>query len=206
MIIELHCHTREHSPCSKTPAMELVNAIRLRGADGMVITDHHYLWPEAELARLRLESGVPEAFLLLTAQEVFTADYGDVLVYGSGTSISHGIELAKLRQRYPEAALVWAHPYRHGHLPTAVDLLNGDFDAIEIVNPHHTVDENQRAVADWQRWGYRITSGSDIHRTDFNEFYPARFDCAIAAIQDVVACIKEGRVVPQLGKYGNSPE
>lgn len=201
MIIELHCHTREHSPCSRVTALELATAIRDRGADGLVITDHHYLWPTDELAAIRQESGLPETFLILSGQEVLTADFGDVLVYGADRSISHGITLSALRSTYPHAALVWAHPYRYGNLPTVVELLNSDLDAVETINPHHSESENRHAIADWQRWGYRVTSGSDIHRANFEEFYPVHFDCAVAGMADLVSCIKAGQIAPQLGRY-----
>lgn len=201
MILELHCHTREHSPCSRVSATELAAAVRRRGAGGVVITDHHYLWPAEELAQLKSQCDVPEDFLILAGQEVLTADYGDVLVYGAHSSIHHGMPLATLRNKHPDAALIWAHPYRYGHLPTAVDLTNSDFDAIEVVNPHHTEEENRRAVSDWQRWQYRATSGSDIHRIDFTDFFPVRFDCEITAIEGLMACIKAGRFQAQLGRH-----
>lgn len=203
MLMELHCHTREHSPCSRVTAGALAAAVRSRGADGLVLTDHHYLWPDEELAALRRESGLPEDFPILAGQEVLTADHGDVLVYGGDTSITHGMPVSSLRKSYPHAALVWAHPYRYGHLPTAVQLLNPDFDAVEVVNPHHSHEENSRAVADWKRLCYRATSGSDIHRADFVDFYPVWFDCRVGTIADLVACIKEGRITPRLGAYGS---
>ncbi|GAB7025088.1 hypothetical protein JCM15764A_03360 [Geotalea toluenoxydans] len=181
--------------------MELAAAVRHRGSDGLVITDHHYMWPKEELAELKRESRLPGNFMILSGQEVLTADYGDVLVYGAARSIPHGMSLAALRKDHPNVALVWAHPYRYGHLPTAVELMNTDFDAIEIVNPHHTEEENYRAVSDWQRWKYRASSGSDIHRIDFSEFYPVQFDCQIGRIEELVACIKAGRISPRIGKY-----
>ncbi|WP_243374967.1 PHP domain-containing protein [Geotalea sp. SG265] len=205
MLMELHCHTREHSPCSRVAAGALAAAIRNRGADGLVITDHHYLWPAEELAELRRESRLPDDFLLLSGQEVLTADFGDVLVYGADRSISPGMTSSDLRRSYPEAALVWAHPYRYGHLPTAVELMNTDFNAIEIVNPHHSEEENRRAVADWKRWGYRATSGSDIHRLDFADFHPVWFDCPIKDMNDLVSCMKDGQFSPRIGRYTLQP-
>ncbi len=182
--------------------MQLVSTVRQRGAEGLVITDHHYRWTDFELERLRVESDLPDEFLIMSGQEVFTADFGDVLVYGADKSIGNGIALSVLRRENPGAALVWAHPYRYGRFPTVVDLMNSNFDAIEMVNPHHTEEENQRAVADWKTWKYRVTSGSDIHRTDFSEFYPVRFDCHIDSMEGLVSCMKEGRFAPQLGSYG----
>jgi predicted metal-dependent phosphoesterase TrpH len=201
MIIELHCHTSEHSPCSRVTARDLAEAVYSRGGDGLVITDHHYLWPTEELAALKKASGLADDFLILSGQEVLTGDFSDVLVYGADRPLAQGIPLASLRRAYPEAALVWAHPYRYGHLPTVVQLLSQYFDAVEIVNPHHSPEENRRAVADWKRWGHRATSGSDIHRADFADFYPVQFDCAIKDLAGLIACMKAGRFSPRPGRY-----
>ena len=59
MLFEMHCHTAEFSPCSEAAALDLVRQVCHRGAQGIVITDHHYLWPEDDLAALRQAAGVP---------------------------------------------------------------------------------------------------------------------------------------------------
>ena len=59
MLIEMHCHTREHSSCSRVSALELVQQVFAKGLQGLVLTDHHYLWPRDELAALCREAEVP---------------------------------------------------------------------------------------------------------------------------------------------------
>ncbi len=44
MILEMHCHTLEHSACSNVQAADLVQSVFDKGLQGIVITDHHYLW------------------------------------------------------------------------------------------------------------------------------------------------------------------
>lgn len=43
MILEMHCHTAEHSACSQVSAAEIVQHNFDIGLHGTVLTDHHYL-------------------------------------------------------------------------------------------------------------------------------------------------------------------
>src|SRR5512142_3544889 len=90
MIFEMHCHTAEHSRCSHVHAAEIVRRNYEIGLQGTVLTDHQYLWPEEEIRELRRWAGIPEDYILLSGQEVTTADTGDCLVYGAGESIAKG--------------------------------------------------------------------------------------------------------------------
>lgn len=74
MLLEMHCHTAEHSPCSHVNAASLVKQIFRKGLEGVCFTDHHYLWPKDELQQLRKRVEVPDYFLILAGQEVSTAD------------------------------------------------------------------------------------------------------------------------------------
>ncbi len=53
MKFDLHIHTRKHSPDSVTDPFDLVESAVAAGLDGIVITEHDYLWTEAELQDLR---------------------------------------------------------------------------------------------------------------------------------------------------------
>jgi hypothetical protein len=55
---------------------------------------------------------VPNHYLILSGQEVTTPELGDVLVYGADVSIEKGTSLEDIRRRFPDAAIIWAHPYR----------------------------------------------------------------------------------------------
>ena len=59
MLIEMHCHTAEHSSCSSVSAVELVRQVFGKGLQAIVLTDHHYLWAVHELELLREAAGVP---------------------------------------------------------------------------------------------------------------------------------------------------
>jgi len=166
-----------------------------QGIDGLVLTDHHHLWGDKELALLKEQHGIPETFLLLSGQEVTTSDFGDVLLYGANESVPPGIILRELRNRFPGAAIIWAHPYRGICRRTALELMDASFDAIEILNPHQSEEGNAAALRDWQEWGFIATSGSDLH-TDQLPLYPTRFELPVHNIVELVASIKNGTLTP----------
>ena len=91
--------------------------------------------------------------MILSGQEVFTRDFGDVLVYGAKESITQRTSLAALRLKYPSVALVWAHPYRGGQTPSVIELFDSSLDAIEILNPRQKQHENSRGIEEWRKWG-----------------------------------------------------
>lgn len=91
VLIDIHCHTSDHSYDGKVPGEVLVRTLAKQGFAGVVLTDHNYVWPAAELEELRGRAGVGAEFLLLSGQEVRTAHdgvmYGDLLVYGLEESL-----------------------------------------------------------------------------------------------------------------------
>ena len=112
MILEMHCHTAVHSACSHVSAADLVQHNFDIDLQGTILTDHHYLWPQEEIEELRRKLKVPNHYLILSGQEVTTPELGDVLVYGADASIEKGTSLENIRRRFPDAAIIWAHPYR----------------------------------------------------------------------------------------------
>jgi predicted metal-dependent phosphoesterase TrpH len=198
MLLEMHSHTEEHSSCSHVTAEELTKTVYAKGLQGVVFTDHHYLWPAEEIQEIRQASGVPDRFLILSGQEVHTSDLGDVLVLGADHTIPPGWLLEEIRTRFPEAALVWAHPYREGKNPSAATLLSGAFDAVEILNSNHTVSENSRALKDWYRYKFTALAGTDTHGASYAGTYPTLFDHSLESIQALAEEVKKGRCRPFL--------
>jgi aminoglycoside phosphotransferase (APT) family kinase protein len=196
MIIEMHAHTAEHSTCSSVSAITLVTRALHKEMQGIVLTDHHYLWSAAEIEALRKAAGLPDHFLVLPGQEIRTADFGDVLVYGADRCFPRNTPLGEIRRLCPEAALVWAHPYRHEHLPLAGQLLDQRLDAIEIFNANHSVAENIRGLRDWHRYKFNATGGTDTHAPSYAGTYPTIFDHPFHTVQEMAEEIRHGRCRP----------
>ncbi|MGD0229530.1 MAG: phosphotransferase [Syntrophorhabdales bacterium] len=196
MLLEMHCHTAEHSPCSNVMATALVTHIYRKGLQGLIITDHHFLWPDEALRTVKRDAGVPDHFLILSGQEVTTRDSGDVLVYGAGEVIFEGASLADIRAKYPEAALVLAHPYRNGKKPDEASLLNPLLDAVEIFNSNHSVTDNARGLKDWHAYRFTAIAGTDTHGLSYAGVYPTLFDHPVETIGELVKEIRKGRCRP----------
>lgn len=204
MLIEMHCHTAEHSACSSVTAVELVRQVFAKGLQAIVLTDHHYYWPEHELELLRKAAGVPDHFRIMSGQEVKTAELGDVLVYGATGSLQSGSSLAEIRRLFPEAALVLAHPYRRNRAAAPAELMNPFIDAVEIFNSNHTVLGNSRGLQDWHRHHFTAIAGTDTHGSGYAGIYPTIFDHPLADIQDLSREIRHGRCRPFLKEIPRS--
>lgn len=202
MLVEMHAHSKEHSACSTVPAVDLVRQVVAKGLQGIVLTDHHYLWTEDELHSLRRAAAVPDHFLVLTGQEVNTPEMGDVLVYGAPEILPRGTPVGVIRRRFPDAALVWAHPYRGGKTPDDATLLLAD--GVEIFSSNHTVRENSRGLRDWHRLRFTAIGGTDTHGNGYAGLYPTLFDHPVTTIQELAGEVRTGRCRPFLKEIPRS--
>lgn len=197
MLAEMHCHTCEKSVCSRATAADLVKRVYKIGFQTIVLTDHHYLWNESELGEIRRQSGVPDHFVILSGQEFRSSDFGDVLVYGAAETIAaQPLSLQELRQRYPEAAIIWAHPYRDGVIPQEEQLLHPALDGVEIFSSNYTVADAARALADWHKHRFTAIAGTDTHAPSYTGTYPTVFDHPVTSIAGLVEELKAGRCRP----------
>jgi hypothetical protein len=196
MILEMHCHTAEHSGCSRVSAAGVVQHNFDMGLQGTVLTDHHYLWPPEEIEELRRGLKVPDYYLVLSGQEVTTPELGDVLVYGADISIEKGASLETIRKHFPGAAIIWAHPYRHENIPSRNNLFHPYIDGIEIFTSNHTVAESSRGLSDWHDLKFTAIAGTDTHALSYAGLYSTIFDHPISTMAELVSEIRAGRCRP----------
>ena len=197
MLLELHCHTSRHSPCSHLAPLEAVHRVRAKGLQGLVITEHGYLWTDDELGELRRQAELDETFLLLAAQEVET-DLGHVLVFGADRSLPDRVAVSTLRQHYPAAALVWAHPFRLDRVPGDDKLMHPELDAVELFNSNHTPRGNYIALCAWHRLKLTATGGSDCHARETVGLFPTLLDHPVSDLGGLIEEIRRGRCRPLL--------
>src|SRR5205814_8411721 len=134
MKFDLHMHTTRHSPDSVMDPSALCRRARDIGLDGVVITEHDWLWTEAELAELR--EAHPE-LVILAGIEV-SAYEGHFLVYGvtNPFAVPRGIRVANLcREVHAQGgAVVAAHPFRWGQpFEEILKRENPDLDGLELM-------------------------------------------------------------------------
>jgi len=176
--------------------VELVRQVFAKGLQGIVLTDHHYLWPPEDLKVLRRKAEVPDHFLIMAGQEVCTEECGDVLVYGATETLSRGMSLLEIRRRFPEVALVWAHPYRGSRTPVDEKLCDPRLDGVEIFNSNHTVRGNSRGLQDWHRLRFTAIAGTDTHGVSYAGTYPTQFDHPVRTMGELVEELRHGRCRP----------
>lgn len=170
-LVDIHCHTREHSYDGKASAIEVVTGLLRCGFAGVIFTDHNYVWPPDELEELRAHAGLPADFVLLSGQEVRTSVKGlmagDLLVYGPGRAFPDGTEATEVFEEVEDTGgfCIAPHP--------AVPLIGFGSHisafpvaAVEVWNGRHGEKANAAARALAQEAGLPATGGSDTHRVE----------------------------------------
>lgn len=195
MRFDLHVHTNRYSPCSVMSPRELVDRALAVGLDGIVITEHHYLWPDEELRELRAYA---PGLIILSGVEI-TGRGGDVLVYGVSdiSRLQRGIEWPELIQEVHRqgGACVLAHPYRWGQ---PVDALFAEhrpaFDGLELMSGNMDVNLRHQAADLHRRHPHLAGLGnSDGHHPDTVGCAYTEIAASIRSTHDIVAAIRQQR-------------
>jgi predicted metal-dependent phosphoesterase TrpH len=203
MKFDLHLHTSRHSPDSVTDPFELLRSARTAGLDGIVITEHDYIWPEEELDELRAEA--PD-LVILSGVEV-SGRGGDVLVYGLPEPYAppRGInwtELCRIVHRQGGVAIA-AHPNRWGQpFDSLVQEPGVDLDGIEVLSNNMDADLRFRAAELLERFPQFAQLGnSDSHAPDTVGCCYTEFDCEIRTTAELVAAIRGRRGTARVNEH-----
>ncbi len=167
-LIDMHCHTSEHSFDGRASLAEIVAGLVSAGFHGMVITDHNYVWPAEEIAEYRVKNNLPESFVILSGQEVRTimdgVVVGDLLVYGPTHPMPDGMEPEEcLRQARISGGFCLA---AHAGVPRiGMQEAVGDYPitGVEVWNGRYGQRAAAKARAYAEQYGLPSTGGSDTH-------------------------------------------
>lgn len=195
MLLETHAHTSRHSSCSRLEPSELVRRCAAKKLQGVIIVEHHYLWRQDELEKLKSETGMEKGFVILAGQEIQTG-IGHVIVIGADETIMAGTDISRIKKRWPRAAIILAHPFRGGKVPSDAALLGPRVDAVEIFNTNQTMKENCAAIAAWHRLKFTAVAGSDAHAAEAAGVYPTIFDHPVSSEKEAAEEIRKGRARP----------
>jgi predicted metal-dependent phosphoesterase TrpH len=197
MKFDLHMHTARHSPDADSDPFELVQAAIKAGLDGMVITEHDYLWTEEELDELRASA---PGIVIFAGVEV-TGRGGDMLCYGITDPfvLPRGIEWPKLcREVHKQGgACVAAHPNRWGQpFEQLLKEQRPEIDGIEVLSNNMDPDLRRRAAALLTKYPHFAQLGnSDSHQPNTVGCCYTDFDAEIRSNADLVAAIREKKGV-----------
>jgi predicted metal-dependent phosphoesterase TrpH len=191
---DLHMHTTRHSPDSDMDPRVLVRRARDIGLDGVVITEHDWLWTEEELEGLRAqEPGV----VILAGVEV-SAREGHFLAYGvtNPFAIPRGIGVAALcREMHRQGGVVVAaHPFRWGQrFDEILRRERPELDGLELMTSNMDANGRRRAAEVHRRLGITGLGSSDAHHEDVLGVCYTDFEGDITTTADLVRAIRERR-------------
>jgi predicted metal-dependent phosphoesterase TrpH len=192
MKFDLHMHTRRHSHDAMSDPIELIRSAKAAGLDGVVITEHDYLWPEDELQELRV--AVP-GIVVLSGVEV-TGRGGDMLVYGATDpfALPRGIAWPELcREVHRQGGVaVAAHPNRWGQpFEQILRDQKPEIDGIEVMSNNMDPDLRRRAAELLVKYPHFAQLGnSDSHDPATVGCCYTHFSCTIQSTADLVAAIR----------------
>jgi predicted metal-dependent phosphoesterase TrpH len=196
MKFDLHLHTTRHSPDSQMDPFAMCRRAVQLGLDGVVITEHDWLWTEAELDVLR---ALHPDLVVLAGVEV-SAREGHFLAYGltNPFAVPRGIPVADLCREVhrQNGAVVAAHPFRWGQ-PFA-DILRRhrpELDGLELMS--NNMDEECRARAAEVRaeHGFAGLGCSDAHHEDVLGCCYTEFPGRVTSQAELVAALRGRQAV-----------
>jgi predicted metal-dependent phosphoesterase TrpH len=202
MKFDMHMHTRRYSGCSRIEPFDLVRRAQQVGLDGIVITEHDYLWKEDELEHLRAAA---PGLVVLAGVEVSARD-GDMLVYGvrDPFKLPKGIAWAALCQEIHKqgGVAIAAHPYRWGQkFDEIVREQRPDLDGMELMSSNMDAELRSKAAAYHSAAGSMLAGlgNSDAHDTAVQGCCYTEFEVEIRTTADLVAAIRSRRLTARMG-------
>jgi predicted metal-dependent phosphoesterase TrpH len=197
MNFDLHLHTSRHSPDSIMAPQLMIDRAREIGLDGVVITEHDWLWTEEELDELRAAA---PGLIVLAGIEVSTKQ-GHFLAYGvrNPFAVPNGINVGDLcREVHRQGgAVVAAHPYRWGQ--PFDDILRQErphLDGLEMMSNNMDDETRRRAAALNDRLKLAGLGNSDAHRVEKLGCCYTEFGAAIRDMDDLVEAIRQRKTAP----------
>lgn len=220
---ETHLHTTEASACAVSEAKEYISAYKKAGYSGLFVTDHFFggntSVPKSLSWEERIEqycSGYEHARAEAEAQnkadggdfQVFfgieqTFDGDDYLLFGLDKKwlLSHpDVETMSHEALFDAvnkegALMIQAHPFRLRSYISAIHLHPRDVHGVEIYNGGNKESENELAALYAEKYGFPVTSGSDIHNIAFLEHGEMRaggmaFETPLESVADFIQRVK----------------
>jgi predicted metal-dependent phosphoesterase TrpH len=200
MKFDLHIHTRRYSFDAESDPFAMLRAAQAAGLDGVVITEHDHLWPEAELEELRAAA---PGLVILNGVEV-TGRGGDVLCYGvtDASKLPRGMGWGELcREVHRQGGVaVAAHPNRWGQpFEQVVRDAGAELDGVEVMSNNMDADLRAKAAELLRKYPHFAQLGnSDSHVPETVGCCYTEFDAEIRTAADLVAAIR--------GKKGTARE
>jgi predicted metal-dependent phosphoesterase TrpH len=166
--VDLHMHT-DHSGDCATPVEVLLATAREQGLGAIAVTDHNEISGALEARRQASISGPGPPVKVIVAEEIKTAEQGEVIGLFIEEKIPRGLSLEEtVVEIKRQGGLVYVpHPFDRMHsVPDYEHLLSilDDVDAIEVFNPRVAIGAfNEEAARFAAKYRIVAGAGSDSH-------------------------------------------
>ncbi len=196
MRFDLHMHTTRYSLDSQMDPQTLVRRARAIGLDGIVITEHDWLWTQEELDELH--RGCPE-LVVLAGIEVSAAE-GHFLAYGvhNPFTITRKMRVADLCEEVHRqgGVVVAAHPFRWGQpFDEILEEERPDLDGLELMSNNMDEACRRQAALIHRKYGLAGLGSSDAHHEEVLGVCYTEFSATIRSTDDLAEAIRGRRSV-----------
>ncbi|HLW68894.1 MAG TPA: PHP domain-containing protein [Gemmataceae bacterium] len=193
---DLHIHTSRHSPDSQLDPFVLVKRAQEIGLEGIVITEHDWLWTDEELNELR--AAAPE-LVLLAGIEV-SAQAGHILVYGIHDPFAFPKEISWADCCYEAhrqgGAAVAAHPFRWNQpFEKVLERQQPELDGLELMTFNMDANMREKAATVKLQRGLAGLGSSDAHKAETVGWCYTEFEPDIRTGADLAEAIRNRRCV-----------
>lgn len=198
----MHCHTKEGSLDGKVPIEAYIEILRLKGFDGMLVSDHnsyngYRAWKKCDKKRY-------DGFVVLKGIEYDTIDAGHILVI-----MPENVKLRILELRGLPVNLLIEIVHKNGGIlgpahpcgEKYLSILNtrkhrnriavmDKFDFLEGFNACESTESNHAAMEIGARFGKPAFGGSDAHKADCIGLGYTEMDARVYCESDLINLVK----------------
>lgn len=201
MFIDLHMHERTFSKDSFLSLKEMVDIARIKGLDGICITDHDDIGIKEYAEHYSRETGFP----IFVGYEFYSLQ-GDILAFGVPQVPPERISAQDFIDYVKSfgGVCIAAHPYRNNNrgLEENLRLVRG-LDGIEALNGSTLPDACNQAFACARELGIQCTGASDCHVPSKVGVYATWFPEPVTNLEEFVAVFKKGQCRPAVYMDGS---
>jgi len=205
MLVDMHFHSREYSPCSNIEIEAGIKQAIEVGLDGICITDHDNMGMKDRCTELNRKYNLK----IFVGVEVFTYE-GDFLVYGIENITDKKLHVEDLIEITAEqgGVVFAAHPFRKFsgiNRAAGYQIRNiPDLTGIEAFNGKTSVNNNMKARKIGIEMDKILIGGSDAHEIEQIGKYATYLDADVENIKDLAKLLQQGKCYPVV--YDNNKE
>lgn len=200
MFIDLHMHEMTYSKDSLLALEEIVDIARVRGLQGICITDHDSMGLKEYAAQYSEKTGFP----IFVGIEYFSLQ-GDIVAFGIDEYPRERIDAQKFISYVKKQGGICfsAHPFRNNNrgLGERLNELEG-LDGVEVLNGSTDIEANQKAADYANRLGLVSVGASDCHIPEKVGIYATYFPEKVRTLEEFIAVFKRGGCRPAYYKHG----